>query len=121
MSLTDLKLTKKEQKSTEAKELPSSTADKPKYPYSLHFRLEKEALKKLGISISTFNVGNKVTILCEAEVDSLSIDNQADYSSTSLGLQIQKMDIEKTKGKSSLEWDTSDREAEKELHKRGLI
>lgn len=68
--MIDLKLPKKSKKEIE-NELTVTGLESDKYPYGLRINLEREGLKKLGISVSNFEVGGKVKFTCEAQINSL--------------------------------------------------
>ncbi len=43
-----------------------------KYPYGLEINLEDESIKKLGIDMQNTRAGDMITIVCKADVTSLS-------------------------------------------------
>lgn len=63
------------------------------YPYGLQITLEKDALKKLGMDVSDFTIGDTLTISCKVEVTSLRESESESYTEKSVGLQITDMDM----------------------------
>lgn len=53
-------------------EMTYGDEDRDKYPYGLRINLETEELKKLGIDVKEFEVGEKVKFTCKAEITNLA-------------------------------------------------
>ena len=92
--MIDMKLAKeKAKKMATAAEMPSESKG-PRYPYGLELRLEKDQLKKLGISTKGRKVGEKGTIVAAYEISSISErQNQSGEDSQDMALQITKLKI----------------------------
>lgn len=93
MKLTDLKRTKAEEKKWSGMEVPA-TSEVESYPWGLEIRLETESLKKLGIDLNKFKIGQKVMITAETSVDEIRSSERRGEDSSTLGLQIQKLALD---------------------------
>lgn len=70
----------------------------PEYDYGLEISLEKNSLKKLGISPSDFKVGDMVSMVGEAKICGISVsENFGGSGHQSVRLQIQKLSIGESK------------------------
>lgn len=69
MKLVNMKMSKKEAKDTIG---PVSTkealANAPRYPYGLEIRLDTETLKKLGINLDDYKLGETCVIEARAQI-----------------------------------------------------
>jgi hypothetical protein len=93
MSLTSMKRSMKERKLNKG-DVPMSTVLGEKYPWGLQITLEKESLKKLGLSADSFDIDAPVFITAKTEVTSISKNEAIDGESReSVGLQIVAMDV----------------------------
>jgi hypothetical protein len=100
--LKSMKLSKSDQKKDNAIFSPSSSMDKPKYPYGLEISLDEAALKKLGIDLP--EVGAEMALEAVVEVSSTSqSESAAGGKNRSLRLQITEMCLSKAGSKSSAE------------------
>ena len=91
--MIDMKLAKEKAKKM-ASCCPEPAGKGPRYPYGLELNLEKDQLKKLGISTKGRKVGEKGNIVAEYEVTRLSeTQNQSGEDSQSMALQITKLKI----------------------------
>ena len=72
------------------------------YPWGTRITLEKEELDKLQITVDDFGIGNKVSIMADAEVVSLreSVDQQNKTKSVELQITAIGLDKPKTQKKS---------------------
>ena len=87
--LTDMKIPKPK-KTTSSSVEPSYSP----YPWGLQITLEKESLKKLGIKISDFKLGEKVIIAGEAIILALrQTIEEVDNNKERIELQIIKMKV----------------------------
>jgi len=91
MPLIDMKRPKKK----ENVDSPEISGGYEKYPWGIRLTLENEELKKLGMNIKNFPVGKTCKIEGEAEVTSVSENENIDdkESRESVGLQIKKIAI----------------------------
>ncbi len=85
--------TKKEREKYASPEVAGGSSEK--YPYGLRIHLEKEDLKKLGLGVEGFDIGDNVILQCVAKIDSLSISMSESNKSESVSLQITKVNMEK--------------------------
>uniref|UniRef100_A0A6M3XM12 Uncharacterized protein n=1 Tax=viral metagenome TaxID=1070528 RepID=A0A6M3XM12_9ZZZZ len=119
MELKSMKLTAKQAKTMDS---PSAVSpSKPKYPWGLSISLEKEALDKLGIEISDFDVGEIVSIAAKARITRITISDGTDYQERSMNIQIEKMALNQGESKEDLDWDTPKDDADRILKKRRLV
>jgi len=89
--MIDMKLAKEKAKKMAA---PEPVGKGPRYPYGLELNLEKDQLKKLGLSTKGRKVGEKGTIVAEYEISSISErQQQSGEDSQSMSLQITKLKI----------------------------
>jgi hypothetical protein len=89
MQMIDLALTKKEK--TERMSPKAFGMQGPDYPYGLTLRLDKEQIKKLGLS---YDVGDECQIVAIAKVTSKSKHEHKDGDgSESIELQLTKMGV----------------------------
>jgi len=92
--MIDMKLAKEKAKKMETGCDAPSAGKGPRYPYGLELRLEKDQIKKLGISTKGRKVGEKGTIVAEYEISSISErQNQSGEDSQDMSLQITKLKI----------------------------
>lgn len=89
MKLTSMKLSKNEKKSRGSENV--ADADRPDYPYGLKINLEKDCLKKLGLSVKNFKKGHVVEIHAKADVSGGSWHDDEYGESESVSLQITDM------------------------------
>ncbi len=64
------------------------------YPYGLRIDLGKDALKKLGLSVGQFTVGEQVCLECKADVISIRSSKGRYDSSENVELQITHLGFE---------------------------
>jgi hypothetical protein len=95
MKLTNMMLPKKKNKSETAEVAPMDYDSKPRYPYGLEIRLEKEALDKLGINVDNMSIGSKCNIEAKAKVVNLSKNASEGRDSASASLQITDLAVHK--------------------------
>ena len=89
MAFISLKRTQKEQKSDLIK-FPSTSEP---YAYGLRINLEKEELDKLGLDLSSFNIGKKCVFTAKAEVSSMNESVDKKKRDFNISLQITDMDF----------------------------
>lgn len=103
MALHDMKMTKKEAKDLYGPQPEAVTSGKsvgPKYPYGLEVRLEKESMKKLGISVEGLKAGQMVDVVAKAKVVSIRTSDSADGGKdNSVELLLTKMAVTAPKKK----------------------
>lgn len=92
MSFVDMKLPKEKESKSGSKCEPIEP-DKPKYPYGLSITLEKDALSKLGLAVSDFDMGEEITISAQCVITSLRQSEDRYGDDMSVGLQITKLDM----------------------------
>ena len=91
--MIDMKLAKEKAKKM-ATGCEPSVGKGPRYPYGLELNLEKDQLKKLGLSTKGRKVGEKGTIVAEYEISSISErQQQSGEDSQNMSLQITKLKI----------------------------
>jgi hypothetical protein len=69
------------------------------YPYGLRLHLEKEELEALGDQVAELAKGDRIKLMCVAEVTGMSVSEDEYGDSASLTLQIQKMEVGAPAGK----------------------
>ena len=90
--MIDLKRTIKE---TKADMKPDSVeVERERYPYGLQVRLEEEEIAKLKLTLGNFDVGQKVTLSCKAEVTEIRSSVGLKRKSATLALQITHLDLD---------------------------
>lgn len=89
MKLTSLKLSK-----TESKKETLCEISKPRYPYGTQLRLDKEALAKLGLKVSDFDVGAEVEVEAVGTVTSIRSSEGDGYDSSEVCIQFEKVGVE---------------------------
>jgi len=92
MALTSLK---RKPKKAEKIDAPEPMQDL--YPWGLRITLEKEELDKLDLTVANFDIGDKVSIVAEAEVVSLRESANQKNKTKSVELQIMAVDLGKPK------------------------
>lgn len=96
MSMSDMKLTKKESKEMMPTTSISEKYEGPEYPYGLMITLDKDSLKKLNLDASKIQTGKKFTLTASCQVVAVSsrqsFGNGGGYESVEL--QITKMQLE---------------------------
>lgn len=94
MKLTNMKLTKGEQKDQVLTQPSDSKA--PQYPWGLTLNLDNDSLKKLGVDFEADDVGEVYTLVAKCKV--IRVETGKDESSkdarSSATLQITEMAIE---------------------------
>lgn len=94
MKLVSLKLTaadKKAQKEKYSTAIPSSGED---YGYGMCISLDKAALEKLGLTPSSFDVGDEVAFEGTGTIKALRQDKSSSYNSSNVEIQITKLGVE---------------------------
>ena len=112
--MTSMKLTEKAAKKNEMSEIFS-----PQYPWGLIITLNKDALKKLGITAREFLIGQKVAINAVTMVKEIGL-SLGTKGPEDQRLELQITDMEVFSKKKSLDWDTDTEEADKYLSKKGI-
>ena len=69
------------------------SSSKESYPYGLRVSLEKEELKKLGIKLTDYNVGDKVDLLSNATITSISSNESEGHESNRIGFELREMNL----------------------------
>lgn len=93
MKLTDMKRSKKERKETGLNSCKPYEGDA--YGYGLCINLDKDALEKLGLKPSSFDVGDTVTVTARGSIKALRQDKSNSYSSSNVEIQIEKLAVAK--------------------------
>lgn len=94
MKLTDMKLPKVKIEEVSAAPTLGSNVGRDQYPWGLRITLETDSLKKLGIDVSDFTVGEDVPLTAICEVTELSQRESVDGGSNDrMELQIKRMSI----------------------------
>lgn len=91
--LVDMKRSKKERKETGINACKPYEGDA--YGYGLCISLDKDALDKLGLKPSSFDVGDTVTITARGSIKGLRQDKSSSYSSSNVEIQIEKLAVAK--------------------------
>jgi len=87
--MIDLKISEEEKKE---QAMPESVLESNHYPFGLRINLDPKTMKKLGLGI--LPVGQKMKMLCEAEVISVYSENKkGDEREVCAGLQITAMEL----------------------------
>lgn len=68
--------------------------EKSEYPYGLRLSLDKDQLKKLGISVKDYEIGDTVTIEAKAKVESLSSSSGSSGDYETVCLQITDLSLD---------------------------
>lgn len=95
MKLRDM--IRKKKSASDITQVAETPYDEEKYPYGLRINLEEDEIDKLGIDLKNFNIDDKVKIVGVAYVESLRQNKTRHGENKSLGLQITKMELKKTK------------------------
>lgn len=93
MKLTDMKRSKKERKEGGINSCKPYEGDA--YGYGLCINLDKDALEKLGLKPSSFDVGDSVTITARGSIKALRQDKSNNHSSSNVEIQIEKLAVAK--------------------------
>jgi hypothetical protein len=91
--LVDMKRSKKEREKSGINTCKPYEGDA--YGYGLCINLDKEALDKLGLKPSSFDVGDTVTITARGSIKGLRQDKSSSYSSSNVEIQIEKLAVAK--------------------------
>jgi len=71
-----------------------TSPDQEKYPWGIKLNLGKDEIKKLGLKTDSRKIGDKVTIVAQAEISSLSESQSMNgEDQRDMGIQITKMKI----------------------------
>lgn len=68
------------------------------YSYSTRLCLDKDMLKKLGLSPRDFKAGDNVTVEAKGHIKSTKMVEGKDYDSNEVEIQITKLGVEKAPG-----------------------
>lgn len=90
MALKSLKRTKP-QKLREG--MAISGPDVPDYPYGTRVNLETDCLKKLGLDVDVFKIGDQIPMMAMVEVVRVHKSKDDDGENQSLDLQVTHMDL----------------------------
>ena len=119
MALVSMKRTKKEVK--DANKL-LEVGSREEYPWGLEISLHIAELRKLGLDPAKMKAGAMVNVRALGKVTRLSIsDDFNNGSNGSASVRLQKLEIVPQGKPDELDWDTSAKDAEAILHKRGVI
>lgn len=91
MKLTDMKRSKKERKESGINACKPYEGDA--YGYGLCINLDKDALEKLGLKPSSFDVGDRVRITATGSIKALRQDKSNSYNSSNVEIQIEKLAV----------------------------
>lgn len=91
MKLSDMKLSKSEQK-RHGGEVSLASDSGPEYPYGLRLDLEDDALRKLGIKTLP-KVGSKMRLEAQVTVVATGTNSREDQESRRVELQIEKLGL----------------------------
>ena len=127
-NMVDMKLTPKERKKHNgdmAAPVPSEPSG-PEYPWGLEVRLEDEALTKMGVDLSDYQIGDDVELYAKCKVIRLS-QSQSTSKDKNRTLELQITDLCLEPGESDaeeddnedLDWTDSKQTADRKLKKRG--
>lgn len=90
--LVSMKRTKAErEKQSKGNICPAPYGDE--YGYGLCINLDKDALEKLGLKPSSFDVGDTVTITARGSIKGLRQDKSSSYNSSNVEIQIEKLAV----------------------------
>lgn len=90
--LVDMKRSKKEREES-GKNICTAPYGGDAYGYGLCISLDKEALDKLGLKPSSFDVGDTVTITARGSIKGLRQDKSSSHSSSNVEIQIEKLAV----------------------------
>lgn len=91
--LVDMKRSKKEREKS-GKNICTAPYEGDAYGYGLCISLDKDALDKLGLKPSSFDVGDSVTITARGSIKGLRQDKSSSYSLSNVEIQIEKLSVE---------------------------
>lgn len=94
MKLTSLKRTKAEMKARNSPKEMTGPYAGDEYGYGLCITLDKDALEKLGVTPSDFDVGDEVTIEAKGVIRSLRSSKGSSYNDSSVEIQFTKLGVE---------------------------
>lgn len=120
--LINVKLSKKE--STKQNAPVAMSEDTPQYPYGLEIRLDKDTLKKLGISIDDFSIEDGVMIHAQGFVKSLSKSSCENSDNEDMSIQLTDIALnsfseDEYEDEEDLGWDDEGEKTEAKLKRRG--
>lgn len=102
MKLKSLKITAAERKAREKRmNKPIGPGGSSEYPYSTCLRLDKDALEKLGIDPSDFDINDVVRVEAVAFVKALRSSKGDSYDDTTLEIQLTSLGIERDEKEST--------------------
>lgn len=87
-----MKRSKKERKETGLNACKPYDGDA--YGYGLCISLDKDALEKLGLKPSSFDVGDAVTIKATGSIKALRQDKSQSFNSSNVEIQIEKLAVD---------------------------
>jgi hypothetical protein len=90
--LVDMKRSKKEREKS-GKNICTAPYEGDAYGYGLCISLDKEALDKLGLKPSSFDVGDVVTVTARGSIKALRQDKSSSYSSSNVEIQLEKIAV----------------------------
>lgn len=94
MKLTSLKRTKAEMKERNSPKMATAPYGGDEYGYGLCITLDKDALEKLGMTPSDFDVGDEVSVEAKGVIRSLRSSKGSAYNDSSVEIQFTKLGIE---------------------------
>lgn len=92
VQLKSLKLSKEDAK--KRSEPAPYQSEGPRYPYGTCIRLEKEALKKMGLKLRDFKAKDGVRVEAVGYVKSIRTAEGETYDNTELEIQLTKLGVE---------------------------
>jgi hypothetical protein len=97
--LVSMKLSKKDAK---AMTEPSTSMQRPAYPYGLSLSLDDEALKKLGVKVEDVEVGATMTLIAKVDVTAVSKnESEGQPARENVSLQITDLCLEDSGSKAT--------------------
>lgn len=104
MKLKSLKTTAAERKAREKESCkPCGPGSTDSYPYGTCIRLDKDALKKLGLNLASFKAKGRVSVTAVGYVKSIRFHEGESYDSNELEIQLTELGIEKDDKGSALD------------------
>ena len=101
MKLVDLKRNMSNMESCCGISKPNSK-NKMSYPYGTSLNLDKDSLKKLGIAIDSYKIGDTVEVLGKGKITSISSSANENNANQDLSIQITSLGVSPSKSGKTL-------------------
>jgi len=123
--LINMKMDDADRKNTALEAAQPTKESGPAYPWGLSINLEKESLDKLGIDLSDYAVGDKISLVADCYVKSLrqSESYEGNYQEKSMEIQLTDMAVEKgeymPEDENAMGWDEPSVDVDRKLRRMG--